>query len=210
MTAVIVATSTTAQTKILPRAGAKPLVHAGMTLGVVAMLCSRASARADLRHGRPARAARDRPRAWAASSPPAFGTATLGVRRTRPGVASAMVNTSQQVGGSVGTALLAPCSRAPPRTMPRATGHPGGRRRGRPWLHDGLLVGGKLCDLRSGSARRARRAPLRERPNRSRCTARIDGWPDVPSGGAASRNQPSNSMCRKEISPSAIRARPMV
>jgi hypothetical protein len=37
---------------------------------------------------------------------PAFGTATLGVDRNDAGVASAMVNTSQQVGGSVGTALL--------------------------------------------------------------------------------------------------------
>jgi MFS family permease len=37
---------------------------------------------------------------------PAFGTATLGVQRNEAGVASAMVNTSQQVGGSVGTALL--------------------------------------------------------------------------------------------------------
>ncbi len=37
---------------------------------------------------------------------PAFGTATLGVRGHEAGVASAMVNTSQQVGGSVGTALL--------------------------------------------------------------------------------------------------------
>ena len=37
---------------------------------------------------------------------PAFGTATLGVDRTEAGVAAAMVNTSQQVGGSVGTALL--------------------------------------------------------------------------------------------------------
>jgi len=37
---------------------------------------------------------------------PAFGTATLGVDRTEAGIAAAMVNTSQQVGGSVGTALL--------------------------------------------------------------------------------------------------------
>jgi MFS family permease len=37
---------------------------------------------------------------------PAFGTATLGVQGSEAGVASAMVNTSQQVGGSVGTALL--------------------------------------------------------------------------------------------------------
>jgi hypothetical protein len=37
---------------------------------------------------------------------PAFGTATLGVDGSEAGVASAMVNTSQQVGGSVGTALF--------------------------------------------------------------------------------------------------------
>jgi hypothetical protein len=37
---------------------------------------------------------------------PAFSTATLGVEGGEAGVASAMVNTSQQVGGSVGTSLL--------------------------------------------------------------------------------------------------------
>jgi hypothetical protein len=37
---------------------------------------------------------------------PAFGTATLGVKSSDAGIAAAMVNTSQQVGGSVGTALL--------------------------------------------------------------------------------------------------------
>jgi hypothetical protein len=37
---------------------------------------------------------------------PAFSTATLGVQNHDAGIASAMVNTSQQVGGSVGTALL--------------------------------------------------------------------------------------------------------
>jgi MFS family permease len=37
---------------------------------------------------------------------PAFSTATLGVEGSEAGIASAMVNTSQQVGGSVGTALL--------------------------------------------------------------------------------------------------------
>jgi len=37
---------------------------------------------------------------------PSFSSATLGVEASEAGVASAMVNTSQQVGGSVGTALL--------------------------------------------------------------------------------------------------------
>jgi MFS family permease len=35
-----------------------------------------------------------------------MSTATLGVQRADSGVASAMVNTSQQIGGSIGTALL--------------------------------------------------------------------------------------------------------
>jgi MFS family permease len=38
--------------------------------------------------------------------PPAFQSATYGVDRADTGVASAMVNTMQQVGGSIGTALL--------------------------------------------------------------------------------------------------------
>jgi predicted MFS family arabinose efflux permease len=37
---------------------------------------------------------------------PAFSTATLGVDPRQAGAASAIVNTAQQVGGSVGTALL--------------------------------------------------------------------------------------------------------
>jgi MFS family permease len=37
---------------------------------------------------------------------PAFSTATLGVQGNEAGIASAMVNTSQQIGGSVGTSLL--------------------------------------------------------------------------------------------------------
>ena len=37
---------------------------------------------------------------------PSFATATSGVPARDAGVASAMVNTSQQIGGSIGTALL--------------------------------------------------------------------------------------------------------
>ncbi|MBC2876425.1 hypothetical protein H7K43_15405 [Streptomyces sp. TYQ1024] len=37
---------------------------------------------------------------------PAFSLATLGARPEDAGIASAMVNTSQQVGGAIGTALL--------------------------------------------------------------------------------------------------------
>ena len=44
---------------------------------------------------------------------PAMATATAGVARADAGVASAMVNTSQQVGGSIGTALLSTLASSP-------------------------------------------------------------------------------------------------
>jgi EmrB/QacA subfamily drug resistance transporter len=106
MTAMIVISSTTAQTRVLPRTGAKPLIIFGMSLGVIAMvLLTRLSPTSSY-------AADVLPSliilglGMGCIFAPAFGTATLGVDRHEAGVASAMVNTSQQVGGSVGTALL--------------------------------------------------------------------------------------------------------
>ena len=90
----------------IPRFGPKVLVPFGMTLGVIGMLLL---TRLDLDS------------TYAADVLPAlmilgFGmgsimpasiqTATLGVDRRYAGVASALANTSQQVGGSIGTALL--------------------------------------------------------------------------------------------------------
>jgi EmrB/QacA subfamily drug resistance transporter len=106
MTATIVVTATTVQTKVLPRTGAKPLVCAGMTLGVIAMifftrLTPHASYATHVLPGLLIIGV-----GMGCIFAPAFGTATLGVDRSEAGIASAMVNTSQQVGGSVGTALL--------------------------------------------------------------------------------------------------------
>jgi EmrB/QacA subfamily drug resistance transporter len=106
MTAMIVISSTSAQTRILPRTGAKPLIVFGMTLGVIAMalltrLAPSSSYAADVL---PSLIILGLGMGFIFA--PAFGTATLGVERNEAGVASAMVNTSQQVGGSVGTALL--------------------------------------------------------------------------------------------------------
>jgi EmrB/QacA subfamily drug resistance transporter len=110
MTGVLVATSITVQTKVLPRTGAKPLVMAGMTLGMIAMILL----------------TRLTPGSNYASDvlpsllimglgmgcifAPAIGTATLRVDVHDTGIASAMVNTSQQIGGSVGLALLSTLS----------------------------------------------------------------------------------------------------
>ncbi len=106
LTGVLVVTSTTVQTKLIARTGPKPLVVVGMALGATSMLLLTRLA----------------PGAGYASHvlpsliiiglgmgcifAPAFSTATLRIAASEAGVASAMVNTSQQVGGSVGTALL--------------------------------------------------------------------------------------------------------
>ena len=106
LTAVLVLTSTTVQTKVLYRTGARPLVATGMTLGVIAMLLlTRLAANASYTsHVLPSLLVIGL--GMGCIFAPAFSTATLGVDKSEAGVASAMVNTSQQVGGSVGTALL--------------------------------------------------------------------------------------------------------
>jgi MFS family permease len=94
------------QTQVLQHTGVRPLVITGMSLGLIAMLLL----------------TRLTPSSTYASNilpaliilgvgvgcifAPAFSTATLGVATHEAGIASAMVNTSQQIGGSVGTALL--------------------------------------------------------------------------------------------------------
>jgi EmrB/QacA subfamily drug resistance transporter len=106
LTFAIVLTSTTVQTRVLHRTGAKPLVAAGMTLGLIAMiLFTRLTPGGDYAsHVLPGLVLTGV--GMGCVFAPAFSTATLGVKTTDAGIASAMVNTSQQVGGSVGTALL--------------------------------------------------------------------------------------------------------
>ena len=106
MTALIVLSSTTAQTRLLPRLGAKPLIVTGMTLGLVAMLLLTRLTPQSTYAGGVLPSLMVLGLGMGMIFAPAFGTATLGVGRHEAGVASAMVNTSQQVGGSVGTSLL--------------------------------------------------------------------------------------------------------
>jgi EmrB/QacA subfamily drug resistance transporter len=110
MTALLVLTSVTAQTRVLPRTGAKPLVMAGMTLGVIAMIVfTRLSPGGTYAtHVLPGLLIIGM--GMGCIFAPAIGTATLGVEVHETGVASAMVNTSQQIGGAVGLALLSTVS----------------------------------------------------------------------------------------------------
>ncbi len=106
MTAMIVLTATTVQARILARTGAKPIVILGTMLGILGMvLFTRLSVHgAYVSHVLPPLLITGV--AMGCIFSPSFSTATLGVKRSDAGIASAMVNTSQQVGGSVGTALL--------------------------------------------------------------------------------------------------------
>jgi len=90
----------------VPRFGPKILVPVGMTLGVIAMVSLtflNASSVYVLNVMPPLMLMGF---AMGTMMPASMQTATLGVDRQFAGVASAMVNTSQQVGGSIGTALL--------------------------------------------------------------------------------------------------------
>ena len=106
MTVMIVLTATTVQTRVLHRTGARPLVVTGMALGITAMLLftQLPAHAAYVTHVLPGLLLTGV--GMGCIFAPAFSTATLGVKNSDAGIASAMVNTSQQVGGSVGTALL--------------------------------------------------------------------------------------------------------
>ena len=106
LTGVLVVTSTTVQTRVIQRTGVKPLVLAGMALGAIGMflftrLTPGSSYATNVLPGLLVLGV-----GMGCIFAPAFSTATLGVEGSEAGVASAMVNTSQQVGGSVGTSLL--------------------------------------------------------------------------------------------------------
>ena len=92
---------------------------------------------------------------------PAFSTGTLGLAPQDAGVGSATLNTAQQVGGSIGTALLNTAGRQCRHVLPGRSGPDPGQSPGRPapQLHDGVPV--VLLDLRCRSRRRRPGAPAR-------------------------------------------------
>ena len=93
-------------TRVLPRTGPRPLVPAGLTLAALGMvLLTRIGVdTAYASHVLPSLVLIGV--GFGLTLGPSFATATHGVPANDSGVASAMVNTSQQIGGSIGTALL--------------------------------------------------------------------------------------------------------
>ena len=106
LSVAIVTSSTSANILLLPRLGPRPLVPTGMALGAVGMfLLARLSPTSSYAGGvLPSLIVLGL--GFGIIFAPAISSATFGVARSDAGVASAMVNTMQQVGGSIGTALL--------------------------------------------------------------------------------------------------------
>jgi len=91
---------------LLPRVGPRALIASGMLLGVIGMIyLSRLTVASSYVSGvLPALLVLGL--GFGMIFAPAINTATAGVRREDSGVASALVNTGQQVGGSIGTSAL--------------------------------------------------------------------------------------------------------
>jgi EmrB/QacA subfamily drug resistance transporter len=106
MVAVIMITSVTTTNVLVPRFGAKPIVPTGMLLagGAMAWLTSLGRTSSYAEHVLPPLLLLGLGLGLIFAT--SMNLATAGVRNTDAGVASAMVNTSQQVGGSIGTSLL--------------------------------------------------------------------------------------------------------
>jgi EmrB/QacA subfamily drug resistance transporter len=106
MIAMIMPTGAIGQTRLVPRFGPRRLVTLGMVLGAAGMLMLTGITvdSSYATHVLPALLVIGL--GLGLIMAPAMSTATLGVDRRDAGVASAMVNTGQQIGGSIGTALL--------------------------------------------------------------------------------------------------------
>ena len=106
MTVAIMVTATSVNIRFLNRVGPRPLLILGMVLGAVSMvwLAQISPTSSYVGHVLPALIIMGI--GLGNIFAPGFATATYGVAPEDSGVASAMVNTMQQVGGSIGTALL--------------------------------------------------------------------------------------------------------
>ena len=106
MVAAMIASSVTSAQVLLPKIGPRILMAGGMLIGAAGMglLSQIAVDSSYATHVLPGLVLMGL--GLGASMATAFQGATSGVRHDDAGVASAMVNTSQQVGGSIGTALL--------------------------------------------------------------------------------------------------------
>ena len=161
MMAVLMPAGAIGQTRLMPRFGTRPLVTLGMVLSAAAMLMFTgvsvdSSYATDVLPGLMVMGL-----GLGLVFAPAMSTATLGVDRRDAGVASALVNTGQQIGGSIGTALLSTLAASAASATRRPGAGAASRTGRRPRLHHGVRLGRRdLRDRRPASwpllVRRAR------------------------------------------------------
>ena len=178
---MLVITSTTVQTRVIQRTGVKPLVLLGMALGVVGMLLftqltPTSSYGTGVLPGLLVIGV-----GMGCIFAPAFSAATLGVAPNEAGIASGMVNTSQQIGGSIGTSLLSTIYATAVASYftshPHVRGLPPPRRSTATRRHSGGPPGSSA----SGSARAGDPArPMRDPPG----VGSGPPWPDTRSATA--------------------------
>ena len=102
----IFAVAPAAATKLLPRVGPRPLVPSGMAIAGLGLVYLTGIGVDSSYAGAVLPAVIVMGVGFGLIMAPSFATATHGIEPSDAGVASAMVNTSQQVGGSLGLALL--------------------------------------------------------------------------------------------------------
>jgi predicted MFS family arabinose efflux permease len=106
MVAILSVTAAVAQTRILPRTGPRPLIALGMLVAGVGMAWLAQVGVHSTYAGNVLLPLLVEGLGIGLTMATAMNTATLGVKAADAGVASALVNTGQQIGGSIGTALL--------------------------------------------------------------------------------------------------------
>ena len=106
MVAMIMISATTASTRLLPRVGPKPLVPTGLAIAAAGLVYLTGIEVGSGYAGAVLPGIMVMGLGFGMIMAPSFATATQGVAANDSGIASAMVNTSQQVGGSLGVALL--------------------------------------------------------------------------------------------------------
>ena len=106
MIGVLMVTATLATSTLAPRYGSRPLVPTGMILAAIGMLVLTRLGLHSSYVGGVLPALIPLGLGLGLIFAPSMSAATAGVSTNDAGVASAMVNTTQQVGGAVGTALL--------------------------------------------------------------------------------------------------------
>ena len=106
MVAAIMAFATIASTRLLPRVGPRPLVPTGLALAAIGLVYFTGIEVDSSYAGSVLPGLLLMGAGFGLIMAPSMATATSGVAPADAGVASATVNTAQQIGGSVGTALL--------------------------------------------------------------------------------------------------------